>query len=148
MCLRFVLTLQRMRVESLVFYRTISKRSCHVQHSKCNQNVAIHSMFMLLCSIYKNFKLLFHHYFVLKASIFYMGKVGTVCIRCVLTLHRICVESRVFYPTISQRSCHVQHSTCNQNVAIHSKFSYQEFQGAFSPLYCTVRQRIIHGKSG
>merc|ERR1711911_394906 len=48
---------------------------------------------------------------------------------------------------ISQRSCHVQHSTCNQNVAIHSMFNIQEFQAAFSPLYCTVSKCILHGKS-
>merc|ERR1711911_449197 len=75
------------------------------------------------------------------------GKVHTVCIRCVPTLHRMRVESRVFYPTISQRSCHVKQSTCNQNVSIHSMFNIQEFQAAFSPLYCTVRQSILHGKS-
>ena len=100
-----------------------------------------------LFSIYKSFKLLFQHYIVLEDSIFYMRKVHTVCIRCVPTLHRICVESRVFYPTISQRSCHVQHSTCNQNVAIHSMFNIQEFQAAFSPLYFTVSKCILHGKS-
>merc|ERR1711911_485886 len=78
---------------------------------------------------------------------FYMEKVHTVCIRCVPTLHRMRVASRVFYPMISQRSCHVQHSTCNQNVAKHSMFNIQEFQAAFSPLYCTLRQNILHGKS-
>ena len=77
-----------------------------------------------------------------------MGKVGTLCIRCVLILHWIRVESRVFYPTISQRSCHVQHSTCNQNVAIYSMFNIQEFQAAFSPLCCTVSTCILHGKTG
>merc|ERR1711911_464630 len=77
-----------------------------------------------------------------------MGKVHTVCIRCVPTLHRMFVESRVFYPTISQRCCHVQHSTFSQNTAGQSVFNKQEFQTAFSTLYCTVRQRIIHGKSG
>merc|ERR1711911_533713 len=77
-----------------------------------------------------------------------MGKVHTVCIRCVPTLHRMFVESRVFYPTISQRCCHVQHSTFSQNTAGQSMFNIQEFQDSFSPLYCTVRQRIIHGKSG
>jgi len=77
-----------------------------------------------------------------------MGKVQTVCIRCVPTLHRMHVESRVFYPTKSQRSCHVKHSTCNQNVAIHSMFNIQEFQVSFSPLYCTVSKCILHGKSG
>jgi len=77
-----------------------------------------------------------------------MGKVQTVCIRCVPTLHRMHVESRVFYPTKSQRSCHVKHSTCNQNVAIHSMFNIQEFQVSFSPLYCTSSRCILHGKSG
>ena len=77
-----------------------------------------------------------------------MGKVLTVCIWCVPTLHRMRVESRVFYPTISQRSCHVQHSTLGQNTAEQSVFNIQEFQTAFSTLHCTVRQRILNGKSG
>ena len=76
-----------------------------------------------------------------------MGKVGTVCIRCVLALHRMCVELRVFYPTISQRSCHVQHSTCSHNAAGHSFFNIQEFQAAFSLWYCNVSKCILHGKS-
>ena len=76
-----------------------------------------------------------------------MGTVGTVCIRYVLTLHRMRVESRVFYTKISQRSGHVKHSTCNQNVAIHSMFNIQDIQAAFSPLYCTVSKFILHGKS-
>ena len=75
-------------------------------------------------------------------------KVGTVCIRVFLTLQRMHVELRVFYPTISQRSCHVQHSTCNQNVAIHSMFNIQEFQADFSTLHFTISKRILHGKSG
>ena len=57
---------------------------------------------------------------------FYTEKVHTMCIRCVFILNRKRVESRVFHTTISQRSCHVQHSTCNQNVAIHSMFNIQE----------------------
>ena len=57
------------------------------------------------------------------------------------------VESRVFYTTISQRSCHVQHSTCSQNAAGHSFFNIQEYLTAFSTLHCTVRKRILHGKS-
>jgi len=76
-----------------------------------------------------------------------MGKVHTVCIRCVLALHKMCVESRLFYPTISQRSCHVQHTTCSHNAAEHSMFSIQEFQAAFSSWYCTVRKYILHWKS-
>ena len=64
-----------------------------------------------------------------------------------LTMQRIRVETRVFYPRISQRSCSVQHSTCSQNVALHSLFNIQEFQAAFSPLYCTVSKYILHGKT-
>ena len=77
-----------------------------------------------------------------------MGKVHTECIRCVPTLHRIRVESRVFNPTILQQSCHVKHSTFNQNVAIHSMFDIKEFQVSFSPLFYTVSKFILHGKSG
>ena len=76
-----------------------------------------------------------------------MGKVHTVCIRCVLTLHRMHVVSRVFYTTISQRSCHVQHPSCNQNVPIHYMFNIQEFQTAFPTLHCIVSKCILHGKS-
>ena len=72
-----------------------------------------------------------------------MGNVHTVCTRCVPTLQRMRVESRVFYPMILQRSCHVQQSTCKQNVAIHSMFNIQEFQAAFPPLYCTVSKCIF-----
>ena len=53
----------------------------------------------------------------------------------------------MFFTKISQRSCHVKHSKCNQNVAIHSMFNIQEFQAGFSPLYCTVSKCILHGKS-
>jgi len=77
-----------------------------------------------------------------------MGKVGTVCIRCVLTLHRMRVESQVFYAKISQRSCLVQHSNCNQNVFIHSIFNIQEFQASFSLWYCTLSKCILHRKIG
>ena len=76
-----------------------------------------------------------------------MGKVNSVCIRCVLILQRMRVESRVFYPTISKQSCHVQHSTFSQNAAGHSIFNIQEFQTAFSTLFCTVSKRILHRKS-
>ena len=76
-----------------------------------------------------------------------MGKVQAVYIRCVLALHKMRVELRVFYPTISLRSCHVQHSTCNHNAARHYIFNIQEFQNAFSTLYCTVSKWFLHGKS-
>ena len=89
----------------------------------------------------------YHHDIVLLASFFYMGKVHTVCIRSFLALHRICVESRVFYPTISQRSCHVQHTTCSQNAAGHYIFNIQEFQKAFSTLHCAVSKCILLEKS-
>ena len=76
-----------------------------------------------------------------------MEIVHTLCIRCVPTLHRMCVQSRVFYPTISQRSCYVQQFTFSQNTAGQSVFNIQEFQTAFSTPHCTVRQRILHGKN-
>ena len=68
------------------------------------------------------------------------------CIQCVFILDRMRVESGVFYLTISQRSCHVQHSTCSQNTAGQSVFNIQEFLTAFTTLHCTVRQRILHRK--
>ena len=43
-------------------------------------------------------------------------------------IHRMCFERQVFYPTISQRSCHVQHCTCTQNVTIYSLLNIQEFE--------------------
>ena len=70
------------------------------------------------------------------------------CVQSALTPQRMCVETRVFYPTISQRSCHVQHSTCSHNAGRHSILNIQEFQNAFSTLHCTVSKRIWHGKSG
>jgi len=76
-----------------------------------------------------------------------MGKVCTVRVWCVLTLHWMCVEKRVFYPKIWQRSCHVQHSTINQNPARHSIFNIKDFETEFSTVYWTVRNRILHGKS-
>ena len=142
-CIRCVLALHKMCVELWLSYPTISQRSCHVQHyvqPKCSYT---------LCVQYTRVSGWFsHHDIVLKVSVFYLGKVHIVCIPCFLALHKMCVESRVFYPTISQRSCHVQNSTCNQNVAIHSMFNIIEFQTAFSKLHCTVRQRILHGKIG
>ena len=86
-----------------------------------------------ICSIYKSLKMLSQHNIVLLASVFYLGKVHIVCIPFVIALHKMCVDSRVFYPTISQRSCHVQYSTFNQNVAIHSIINIQEFQAGFTP---------------
>ena len=88
-----------------------------------------------------------HHDIVLLASVFYMGKVHIVCIRCVLALHKMCVESRSFYPTISQRSCHVQHTTCSHNAAWFLVFNIYEFQAAFSTLNCTVSKCILLEKS-
>ena len=71
-----------------------------------------------------------------------------MCIWCLLTLHGMRVESRVFYLSISQRSYHVQHSTCSQNATGHSIFNIHKFQAAFSPLYCIVNKHILHGKCG
>ena len=84
------------------------------------------------------------------AHCMHFSHVKYTCLRNIVapTLQRICVETRVFYPTISQRSCSAQHSTFRQNVAIHSIFNIQEFQTAFSTLHCTVSKRILYGKSG
>merc|ERR1711946_85639 len=85
-------------------------------------------------------------YFTVSKCILH-GKSGyslhTVC----PTLHRMRVESRLLYTTISQRSYRVQPSTCNQNVAIPSMFNTQEFQAGFSTLYCTVSKCVLHRKS-
>jgi len=37
------------------------------------------------------------------------------------------VVVRMFYPLLSQRSCHIQHCSCNQLIAMHSMFNIQEF---------------------
>ena len=84
-----------------------------------------------LFSIYESFKLLFQYNIVVKASVFYMGKVHIVCIWFVLVLHKMRVESRLFYLTISLRSCHVQHTTCNHNAAGHSILIYKSFKMLF-----------------
>ena len=36
------------------------------------------------------------------------------CIQCALILYRMRVETQVFYPLISQRSCYVLHFTCTR----------------------------------
>ena len=142
LCIRCVLTLHRMHVVSRVFYTTISQRSCHVQHSSCNQNVPIHYMFNI-----QEFQTAFPTLHCTVCKRILHGKRGysvhTVC----PTLHRMRVESRLLYNTISQRSDHVQHSTSNQNVAIHSMFNTQEFQAGFSTLYCTLSECVLHRKS-
>ena len=141
-CIPCVLALHKMCVESWLSYPTISQRSCHVQHyvqPKCSYT---------LCVQYPRVSRWFsHHDIVLKVSVFYLGKVHIVCIPCVLALHKMCVESRVFYPTISKRSCHVQHTTCRQNAAGHYIFNIQEFQKAFTTLHCTVSKCILLEKS-
>ena len=142
-CIRCVLALHKMCVESRSFYPTISLRSCHVQHTTCSHSVAIHSIFNI--QEFQNAISILH---CIVSKWILHGKVGTVCIPCVLTLHKMRIESRLFYPTISQRSCHVQHSTCNHNAAGHTIFNIQEFQNAFSTLHCTVSKLIFHGKSG
>ena len=82
-CIRCVPTLHRMRVESRVFYPTKSQRFCHVKQSTCNQNVKYTP-----CSIYKSFKLLFHHYIVLKQVYFTWEK----CIECAYGVFLHCTE--------------------------------------------------------
>ena len=127
--------LQRMRVERRVFYPKISKRFCNIQHCTCIQKVAMHSMFNI-----KEFQACFNVFCMLLKILFYMGKVHTVCAYNA-------DERRMFYPTISKRSCHIQHSTCTQKVAKHSMFNIKEFQPAFLTLYYTIKKWILHGSS-
>ena len=160
MCIPCVLTFHKMRVDSRVFYPTISQQSCHVQHTTCSHNEAGHSMFNI-----HEFQAVFSTLHCTVSKCILLGKsaysVHTVCswiaqnvrwitvvlsnditailpctahylLPCVLALHRMCVDSRVFYPTISQRSCHVQHTTCSHDEAGHSMFKIQESQNAFT----------------
>ena len=59
----------------------------------------------------------------------------------------MCVETRLFYPTITQRSCHVLHCTYIPYVAIYYMFNIEEIQAALSTLYSTIKKSILHGKS-
>ena len=52
----------------------------------------------------------------------------------------------MFYPIKSQRSCHVQHCTCYQNLAMYSIFIIKEFQAAFWTRYCSVIHCISQGE--
>ena len=65
-------------------------------------NVAINSMFNI-----QVIQAAFSTLYLLFWSVFYMKK----CIRCALTLHRMRVDTRVSYTTLSQRSYHIQHTT-------------------------------------
>jgi len=49
----------------------------------------------------------------------------------------------VFYPTISQRSCHVKNCTCTQNVATYSLFNIQEFYSACAMRFCSVSRCFL-----
>ena len=75
------------------------------------------------------------------------GKIGnsvhTVCSYIAQNLHWITGVLANDIAAILPYKAH----TCNQNVAIHSTFNILEFQTAFSTLHCTVRQRILYGKS-
>ena len=59
---------------------------------------------------------------------------------------RFHVETRVFYPTISQRSCHIQRCFCIQPVALHSMFNIKEFHASFSTLYFIISKCILYAK--
>ena len=60
----------------------------------------------------------------------------TVCV----TLQRMRVERRVFYPKISKRSSYVQHCTCTQKVAWHCMFNIKEFQACFSTFFVCCKE--------
>ena len=101
-----------MCIESRVFYTTISQRSCHVQHSTCSQCAVGHSFFNI-----QEFQTAFSTpRCTSKPLHLTLGN----CIQCAFTLYRMRVDTQVFYPTISQRSCHVQHFTWSQNITKYS----------------------------
>ena len=68
-------------------------------------------------------------------------------VQSALTPPRICVETRVFYHTILQWSCHVQDCNRNKNIAMHSVLNIKTFQAVFSTLYWIGSKWILHGKS-
>ena len=69
------------------------------------------------------------------------------CVQCAPTLHWMRVETRLFYPTISQQSFEVLHCTYIPYFAIFYMFNIEEFQAALSTLYSTLSKSILHGKS-
>ena len=133
--------MRRMCVGTVVFYPTISQWSCHVQHYTCSQNVAVHPMFNI-----QEFQAAYSMIFFTVRKCILHGKVHIVFLQFALTLHWMRDKTKVFYPTIYQRSCHVPHSTFSQKNKINI-FNIQEFQAAFSTLYCTVGKCILHRKS-
>ena len=76
--------------------------------------------------MYKSYKLLFQLDIEVQATVFYKGiynknwdSAGPWCIgRLLQTDFWKHVETQLFYPKISQLSCHAQHSTYNRKVAI------------------------------
>ena len=96
------LSLPRICVETRVFYSTISQRSCMCTAlfvlQKCS--LALDSRYTRVLSCFFN-------------TILYSKQVNFIrdkWIQCVLTLLWMRVKTRVFYPTILKRSCHIQHS--------------------------------------
>ena len=80
-------------------------------------------------------------------SLFNKKEFNKKCLQCAFKLQRMSVDRRVFYPKISQRSCHIQHSTCTKKVAMHSMSNIKEFHCGFSSLYYTISKCILHWKS-
>ena len=108
---------------SRLFYPTISQRSCHVQHGTYIQCISIllYVPYTIISSFYINAIL------YCKKEYFTWEK----CVEFALTLHWIGVETRLFYPTISQRSCHIQHCTYIQYIAIQQYFQYTGISSSF-----------------
>ena len=131
-CVKCAFALQKMRVERRVFYSKISKRSCYVQHCTCTQNVAMHSRFNI-----KEFQAYLSTFFVWWRKFYFTWE---KCLECMFKLNRMRVERRLFYPKISKRSCYVQHCTCTQNVAMHSRFNIKEFQAYLSTFFVWCRK--------
>ena len=95
-------TLPRICVESRVFYPTISQRSCicTALYLLPNSSLALYFRYTRVLSCFFNI-------------ILYSKQVNFIrdkWIQCALTLLRMRVKTRVFYPTILKRSCYIQHS--------------------------------------
>ena len=80
----------------------IQQRSRFVQHCTCTKNVAMHSQFNI-----QGFQLTVATRYCIVIYCFLDGET----VYSVHFFQRVLVKTWVFYPTISQRSCHLQHWT-------------------------------------
>ena len=139
-CIRCVLALHRIYIESRLFYPTISQRSCQSMFNIQEISSCYFTMILYCQQVNFTWEKCVRCALRLQSNIFGSGrplrirlhrKVRTVCAYTA----RFHVETRVFYQTISLRSCHIQHWSCIQNVVMHSMLNIKEFQAAISTLF-------------